>query len=227
VKRLVVLISGTGRNLQAIIEAVRDGTVRAEIAAVISNNPAAPGLEHARAAGIPAVVVDHRQFPDRESFETELRRQIDRCSPDFVVLAGFMRILGSAFVQQYSGRLLNIHPSLLPKYPGLQTHAKALADGEKWHGASVHFVTEDVDGGPVVLQGRIAVQAGDTSETLAERVMQAVELRIYPLVLSWAVAGRLELRDGQAFVDGRRLELPLQFDALKERDTAQRMRSMQ
>jgi phosphoribosylglycinamide formyltransferase-1 len=226
VKRLVVLISGTGRNLQAIIQAVRNGAIPAELVAVVSNNPAAPGLEHARAAGIPACVVDHRQFPDRAAFETELRRQIDRYAPDIIALAGFMRILNSGFVQAYSGKLLNIHPSLLPKYRGLQTHAKALADGEKWHGASVHYVTEDVDGGPVVLQGRVPVRASDTAEILAERVMQEVELRIYPLVLSWVAAGRLALSEGQARLDGRQLESPLQLEDLPGAAAA-RMRSTQ
>jgi phosphoribosylglycinamide formyltransferase-1 len=212
--RLVILISGTGRNLQAIIEAVEDSSLRAEIAAVICNNPAAPGLRLAERAGIPTQVVDHRAYPSRDTFEDALREHIDRCSPDLVVLAGFMRILGSGFVQHYRGRLLNIHPSLLPRYPGLDTHGRALANGERWHGASVHYVTEDVDGGPVILQGRTAIQPGDTPEKLAERVMREVEVKIYPRALAWAAEGRLGMQGSQAILDGRILEQPVQLEQL-------------
>lgn len=212
--RLVILISGTGRNLQAIIEAVGNTRLRAEICTVICNNPDAPGLRLAEQAGIPTFVVDHRDYPSRESFETALRDHIDRCSPDLVVLAGFMRILGSGFVQHYRGRLINIHPSLLPKYRGLNTHGRALADGERWHGASVHYVTEDVDGGPVILQGRTAIQPGDTPEKLAERVLREVEIRIYPQALAWAAEGRLSMHGNHAILDGRILEQPAQLEQL-------------
>jgi phosphoribosylglycinamide formyltransferase 1 len=208
--RLVVLISGTGRNLQAILEAQRQGKLRGKVCAVISNKKDAVGLHHAVEAGIPAITLSHGDFADRASFDLALSREIDRHTPDFVVLAGFMRILGSEFVQRYRGKLLNIHPSLLPKYPGLQTHARALADGEPWHGASVHFVTEAVDGGPVILQGRVPVHTDDTSESLAERVMREVEQVIYPEVLAWACAGRLQMKDNQAVLDGRILTLPVQ-----------------
>jgi phosphoribosylglycinamide formyltransferase-1 len=211
-KRLVVLISGTGRNLQAILEARRQGRIPGEICAVISNNPDAAGLAHARSAGIATAVIPHRDYADRAAFESALAAEIDRHSPDFVALAGFMRILGSEFVQRFHGRLLNIHPSLLPKYPGLQTHARALADGERWHGASVHFVTEAVDGGPVILQGRVAVQHNDTPDTLAERVMREVEQVIYPEVLAWCSMGRLQMRDGQVLLDGKGLMEPVQMD---------------
>jgi phosphoribosylglycinamide formyltransferase 1 len=213
--RLVVLISGTGRNLQAILAAQRAGHIRGEIAAVISNNPGAAGLAHAQAAGIPVAVVNHRDHSDRAAFDAALATVIDRFAPDFVALAGFMRILGSEFVQRYRGRLLNIHPSLLPKYPGLNTHARALAAGERWHGASVHFVTEAVDGGPVILQGRVPVKPDDSPETLAERVMRYVEQVIYPEVLAWACAGRLQMRDDAVWLDGRALAAPLQLETLQ------------
>jgi phosphoribosylglycinamide formyltransferase-1 len=214
-RRLVVLISGTGRNLQAIIEAQRAGRIAGEVVAVVSNNPAAAGLAHARAAGVPCIIVDHRDYPDRAGFEQALAGEIDRHAPDFVALAGFMRVLGSDFVQRYRGRLLNIHPSLLPKYPGLRTHARALADGERWHGASVHFVTEAVDGGPVILQGRVPVRSDDTPDTLAERVMHEVEQVIYPEVLAWACAGRLQMKDGKVVLDGRMQHEAVQWEAMK------------
>ncbi len=213
--RLVVLISGTGRNLQAILEAQRAGRIRGEICAVISNNPAATGLAHARAAGVTTAVVAHRDYADRAAFESALSREIERHGPDFVVLAGFMRILGSEFVQRYRGRLLNVHPSLLPKYPGLQTHARALADGEHWHGASVHFVTEAVDGGPVILQGRVPVHSEDTADKLAERVMRDVEQVIYPMVLAWASAGRLQMQGDAVALDGNIQSEPMQMDSLE------------
>lgn len=213
--RLVVLISGTGRNLQAILEAQRAGHIRGEICAVISNNPDAAGLAHAQAAGIVTAVIPHRDHADRTTFESALSSEIDQHEPDFVVLAGFMRILGSEFVQRYRGRLLNIHPSLLPKYPGLQTHARALAAGEHWHGASVHFVTEAVDGGPVILQGRVPVHSEDTVETLGERVMHEVEQVIYPVVLNWASTGRLQMQGSMVMLDGKLQTQTMQMDSLE------------
>ncbi len=213
--RLVVLISGTGRNLQAILEAQRLGRLQGRVCAVISNRPDAAGLQFARDAAIPAITLSHRDFPDRDSFDAALSQEIDRHAPDFVVLAGFMRILGSDFVQRYRGRLLNIHPSLLPKYPGLQTHAKALANGEAWHGASVHFVTEAVDGGPVILQGQVRIRPDDTNDSLADRVMREVEQVIYPEVIALACAGRLQMRNDQVIVDGKVLTAPLQLDELR------------
>lgn len=217
--RFVVLISGTGRNLQAILHAQRTGRLRGEIGAVICNNPAAAGLAHARAAGLAVSVVDHRDHAERARFDAALARAIDEYSPDFIALAGFMRILGSEFVQRYRGKLLNIHPSLLPKYPGLHTHERALADGETWHGASVHFVTEGVDGGPVILQGRVPVRPGDTAALLADRVMRDAEQRIYPEVLGWACAGRLHMRDNQAVLDGQMLAQPIQMESLPDNAT--------
>jgi len=199
---LVVLISGRGSNLQTILDAIRDGRLNAKLRAVISNNPDAPGLERARRAGIPAEVVDHRNFPSRETFDAELRRHIDRHAPALVVLAGFMRILSDDFIRHFEGRLLNIHPSLLPEFPGLNTHARALAAGAREHGASVHFVTPAVDAGPVVLQARVAVEPGDTPVTLAARVLRE-EHRILPEAIGWFLAGRLTLSNGQALLDGR------------------------
>jgi phosphoribosylglycinamide formyltransferase-1 len=171
-KRIVVLISGKGSNLQAILDRCRqDGAPdSAEITRVISNTPDAFGLTRARKAGITTLTIDHRQFPSREAFDAELMREIDAQRPDLVVLAGFMRILTAEFVTHYRGRLINIHPSLLPKYTGLHTHRRALEAGDKEHGATVHFVTEQLDGGPAILQARIAINAGDTEQALAARL---------------------------------------------------------
>ncbi len=199
---LVVLISGRGSNLQAILDAIRDGRLNADLCAVISNNPDAPGLEHARRFGIPAEIVDHRNYPSREAFDNELRRHIDRHAPALVVLAGFMRILSDGFIRHYEGRLINVHPSLLPAFPGLNTHARALAAGAREHGATVHFVTPAVDAGPAIVQARIPVNPGDSPETLAERVLQQ-EHRILPEAIGWFLAGRLALRDGRVLLDGQ------------------------
>ncbi len=211
-KRLpvVALISGRGTNLQAIIDQARSGELPVEIRAVISNRPDAAGLERARRAGIPAEVVDHRAFPSREAFEHALMEAIDRHRPGLVVLAGFMRVLGPAFVEHYRGRMLNIHPSLLPEFRGLHTHERALAAGVREHGASVHFVTEELDGGPVVVQAVVPVLPGDDPERLAARVLEQ-EHRIYPLAIRWFAEGRLALRDGRAWLDGRPLERPVRI----------------
>lgn len=179
-KRLVVLISGRGRNLQAIIEAIASGELQAEVALVLSNRPDAGGLDYARAAGINTCVIRHADFPTREAFDAEMIAAIEPCQPDLVVLAGFMRILSSAFVRAFAGRLINIHPSLLPLYPGLDTHARAIAAGDSEHGASVHWVTEELDGGPVILQGRTRIRAGETAEQLAARLLEEVEVKLYP-----------------------------------------------
>lgn len=195
---VVILISGRGSNLQAIIDETRHG-LPIEIRAVISNNPHAPGLEHARAAAIPGEVVDHRQFADREAFDRALMAAIDRHAPRLVVLAGFMRILGPAFIAHYAGRLINIHPSLLPAFPGLDTHARALEAGVAQHGASVHFVTDAVDAGPVIAQAVVPVLPGDTPETLAARVLEQ-EHRLYPLAIRWLVEGRARFVDGRVVI---------------------------
>lgn len=200
--RLVVLISGSGSNLQAFIDRVADGSLPATIAAVISNKADAFGLERARRAGIATAVIDHRQFASREDFDHALATCIDAHRPDLVVLAGFMRILTPAFVQHYAGRLINIHPSLLPKFTGMDTHARAIAAGETEHGCSVHFVTEELDGGPVVAQARVPVLADDTPDTLRARVQQA-EHRLYPEVAGWLATGRLVLAADGPRLDGQ------------------------
>lgn len=194
---VVVLISGRGSNLQAII----DAQLPIEIRAVMSNEPDAPGLERAREVGIATEVVNHRGFPSREAFDTALQERIDHYAPGLLVLAGFMRILTPAFVSRYHGRLINIHPSLLPLYPGLHTHQRVLDAGEVEHGASVHFVTEEVDGGPVITQARVPVLAGDTAERLAARVL-IQEHRIFPQAIRWFAEGRLGMRDNVVLLDG-------------------------
>lgn len=199
--RLVILISGSGSNLQAFIDRVADGSLAASIACVVSNRPDAFGLQRARAAGIATEVVDHKQFASREDFDAELYRRVAAHRPDLVVLAGFMRILTPVFLRPLIGRLVNIHPSLLPKYPGLNTHRRAIEAGDAEAGATVHFVTQELDGGPPIVQAAVPIEAGDTPETLAQRILQA-EHRIYPLAARWFAEGRLQLRDNRAFLDG-------------------------
>lgn len=206
--RVVVLISGGGSNLQSLLDAQTAGAPFA-VVAVISNQATAFGLERARQHGIVALVLSHRAYPDRASYDADLQRLIDSHAPDLVVLAGFMRILTPALVAHYRGRMLNIHPSLLPKFQGLHTHERALAAGEREHGASVHFVTAELDGGPVIVQARVPVLAGDTAETLAARVL-AQEHRLYPLAVRWFAEGRLRLDDaGRPRCDDRVLQMPL------------------
>lgn len=205
---VVVLISGSGSNLQALIDSQQGGEPIA-IQSVISNIPGVRGLERAEAAGISTAVLNHRQFPDRAAFDSALMALIDSFHPGLVVLAGFMRILTPAFVRHYLGRLLNIHPSLLPKYPGLHTHERALAAGDREHGATVHFVTEELDGGPPILQARVPVLPDDSPETLAARVLQQ-EHKIYPEVICWFSSGRLQLdSEGRCRLDGRVIGSPL------------------
>ena len=198
---VVILISGRGSNLQAIIDQTRTGHLPIDIRAVISNNPDAAGLRLAQAAGVDTMVVDHRSYPDRATFDQALMQAIDRCQPQLVVLAGFMRILGTEFIRHYAGRLLNIHPSLLPAFKGLNTHARALEAGAREHGASVHFVTNDLDGGPIVIQAQVTIRPGDTPATLAARVLE-IEHRILPLAIQWFAEGRLSIRNGQVLLDG-------------------------
>jgi phosphoribosylglycinamide formyltransferase-1 len=199
---VVVLISGRGSNLQAIIVAIARDALPVEIRAVISNRPDASGLKFAQDAGIPVAIVDHRAFPERAAFDDALAKAIDAHAPKLVVLAGFMRVLGADFVRRYAGRMINIHPSLLPEFPGLDTHARALAAGRARHGATVHFVTPDVDGGPAIVQAAVPVLPDDTPETLAARVLNE-EHRILPLALRWFAENRLSIRDGRVLVDGR------------------------
>lgn len=188
----VILISGRGSNLHAILSAVAGQALPIDIRAVISNRPDAPGLTLARDAGIPTEILDHTTFPDRQSFDDALQALIDRHTPELVVLAGFMRILSPSFVSHYHGRMLNIHPSLLPAFTGLDTHRRALEAGVDEHGASVHFVTHALDGGPVVLEARVPVLPVDTAASLGARVLEA-EHRIYPQAIRWFSEGRLHL----------------------------------
>ena len=190
--RVVVLLSGRGSNFQAIVEA----SLPVEIVAVISNRPQAAGLAYARERGLPAVALDHTAHPDRESFDALLADEIDRHQPDLVVLAGYMRILSPAFIARYEGRLLNIHPSLLPMFPGLKTHERALAEGVKIHGCTVHFVTAQLDHGPIVIQAAVPVRSDDTADTLAARVL-VQEHRIYPQAIRWFSEGRLVNQHGR------------------------------
>jgi len=208
---VVVLISGTGSNLRAIAAQADAGTLPVDIRAVVSDRAEAPGLAWAEAAGLETAVVPARGFPDRAAFDAALAAEIDRHAPTLVVLAGFMRVLGADVVQRYEGRMLNIHPSLLPRHRGLHTHRRALEAGDRVHGASVHFVTPELDGGPVVLQARVPVLDGDDEATLAARVL-AEEHRIYPECIGWYAAGRLQLRRGVVFLDGRALEAPVVRD---------------
>ena len=216
--RVVVLISGTGRNLQALIDTCAQPDVAAELVGVISNRPGVAGLQRAEQAGIAASCVDHTRFESREAFDIALADAIEAHQPHVVLLAGFMRILTPGFISRFAGRLLNILPSLLPKYRGLNTYARALEAGDTEAGASVHYVTVELDGGPVVLQGRCPIKAGDTPEVLAQRVMQDVELRIYPQVLRWLAQGRLAPAAGDAaggfLFDGVERHAPLQVETL-------------
>ena len=201
-KRLAILISGRGSNMAAILAAVRAGEIAAKVVGVISNRPAAPGLAIAGEHGAPTTVVDHAAFAERAAFEAELGAAIDGLAPDLVVLAGFMRVLGAGFVARYSGRLMNIHPSLLPAYPGLHTHRRALADGVKVHGCTVHFVTRDVDHGPIVAQAAIAVREDDDEASLAARVL-AAEHRILVAAVRWFCEDRLIIDGGRVRVKDR------------------------
>jgi phosphoribosylglycinamide formyltransferase 1 len=199
-KSIVILISGRGSNMEALL----DAGLPARIAAVISNTPAARGLVTARDRGVATAVVDHRSFPDRERFDAALAAEIDRHCPDLVVLAGFMRILTAPFIERYHGRLMNIHPSLLPAFPGLNTHRRALAAGVRAHGCTVHFVTPQVDSGPIIAQAAVPVLPGDTEEQLAARVLTE-EHRIYPQAVRWFCEGRLRVdEDGVVTIDGAR-----------------------
>ena len=205
---VVVLISGRGSNLDAILDAIEAGILPVEVRAVISNRPDAPGLQRPARQGIRTIVIDHACHQDRAAFDRALQLTIDTLEPELLVLAGFMRILTPGFVEHYRGRMLNIHPSLLPDFPGLHTHRRAIEAGRKQHGASIHFVTEETDGGPVVLQARVPVYADDTEETLAARVLEQ-EHRIFPLAIKWFAEQRLTLDDRDRILfDGQPLLHP-------------------
>jgi phosphoribosylglycinamide formyltransferase-1 len=211
--KIVVLISGSGTNLQAIIDACKLDKYPGEITGVISNKADAYGLTRAANANIPHAALSHKEYSSREIYDQALIKQIDAFQADIVVLAGFMRILSAEFVQHYQGKLINIHPSLLPKYQGLNTHQRAIDAGDKEHGVSVHFVTEELDGGPVILQAKVPVFEGDTSDDLANRVHEQ-EHRIYPLVVNWCCKKRVIMQNDKAFFEGN--ELPITGYASEE-----------
>ncbi len=201
---IVVLLSGNGSNLQAIIDACDDGQIKGEVSAVISNRPDAFGLTRASRANIPCHTVEHKDYPRRESFDRALIKHIDSHQPDIVILAGFMRIFSPLFVQHYANRLLNIHPSLLPKHKGLDTHQRVLDAGDKEHGCSVHFVTETLDDGPIIAQSSVPVDATDTVDDLKKKVQQQ-EHRLYPIVLEWIASNRLQHDEHGHLLDQQRL----------------------
>lgn len=201
---IVVLISGRGSNLQSIIDEQKKGQLDITIDAVISNVPDVPGLQRAKKAGIDIHVINHKDFANRKAFDQSLQDCIDRYHPQLVVLAGFMRVLSPAFVAHYQGKLINIHPALLPKFPGLNTHLRAIEAGEEKHGVSVHFVTSEVDGGPVIAQAKVAIKAGDTADTLAARVLEQ-EHQLYPEVLRWFCENRITLKNNEVYFDDSRL----------------------
>ncbi|RRQ21216.1 phosphoribosylglycinamide formyltransferase [Thiohalobacter thiocyanaticus] len=208
---IVILISGRGSNLQAIIDQAVSGGLPVEIRAVISNVPGVHGLERARQAGIETQVLDHRGFPDRATYDRALMELIDGYAPGLVVLAGFMRILTPDFVRHYARRLLNIHPSLLPRHRGLNTHARALEEGDAEHGASVHLVTEELDGGPVLIQAQVPIRPDDDPDTLAARVLEQ-EHRLYPEAIRWFAEGRIDFDGEQVRLDGRPLTEPVRLE---------------
>ncbi|MDP3294832.1 MAG: phosphoribosylglycinamide formyltransferase [Nevskia sp.] len=213
--RLVVLISGRGRNLAALIAAVNDGRIAADIVAVISNRADAAGLALAREAGVPVQVLPHVDYPDRAAFDAALAAALRALDADIIALAGFMRILTENFVREFEGRMLNIHPSLLPRHKGLNTHAAVLRDGDAEHGATVHFVTPQLDGGPLVIQGRFTVSAQDGAQQLAERVLEQIECRIYPQAVAWMARGELRCEQGVPRFRDRPLSAVLSLDDLE------------
>lgn len=200
-KRVVVLLSGRGSNFQSLLNASLEGSLGGEISLVVSNRPGAGGLAIAHDAGIETSLIDHQRYPTREAFDQDLAGVVDSAQPDLVVLAGFMRILTVDFVERFSRRLMNIHPSLLPLYPGLHTHQRALDNGDSHAGATVHYVTGELDGGPPVLQTRVPICAGDDADLLAARVLK-VEHRIYPVAVNWHLTGRLTWHEGNLLKDG-------------------------
>jgi phosphoribosylglycinamide formyltransferase-1 len=210
---IVVLISGRGSNMQRLIECGSDPHCPFVVTKVFADQEEAGGLALARSLRTAAQALPPGAFPDRSAYDAALADAIDSCAPALVALAGFMRILSAPFVRRFEGRIMNIHPSLLPKFPGLDTHARALAAHEREHGATVHFVTPELDRGPQILQGRVAIEAGDDAARLAARVL-AVEHLIYPLAVRWFCEGRLQQRDGRAWLDGAPLERPVQLQNL-------------
>lgn len=209
--KTAILISGSGSNLQSFIDRTASGDIDLDLTVVFSNNPDAHGLTRARAAGIATTCVEQGNYPDRESFDRAVATNLQRHEPDLLILAGFMRILSPWFVKHYEGRILNIHPALLPAYPGLNTHQRVLDAGELWHGSTVHFVTDELDGGPPIMQGRLKVDALESADELCARV-QTIEHDIYPRVANWFGQGRLRFKAGDAWLDGKKLEQPVVSD---------------
>ena len=199
--RLAILVSGRGSNMQVFIDACERGDLDASIIIVLSNNPDAPGLSRAADAGIPTACIDHRDYDSREAFDAAMVTELKRHDPDLVILAGFMRILTPVFIEPFAGKLLNIHPSLLPKYPGLHTHQRALDAGDTEAGVTVHFVTAELDGGPPIIQARVPVEEGETADSLAAKVI-VQEHVIYPIAARWLLQGRLRLNERGAILDG-------------------------
>jgi phosphoribosylglycinamide formyltransferase 1 len=209
---IAILISGRGSNMQVIAERAASGALAVDVCAVISDKPAAAGLEIARSLNIPTHALASAGFADRAAYDSALLELLARYQPKLIVLAGFMRILTPIFIGAYAGRILNVHPSLLPKYRGLHTHRRALEAGDAVHGVSVHFVTEELDGGPVIMQSQVEVRPGDTEESLSARVQQQ-EHRIYSQAIDWFARGRLTLRDNRVWLDGKRLDAPVRETA--------------
>ncbi len=210
--RILVLASGSGTNLQALIDASRERDFPGQIVAVGCNRPGAFALERAAQANVESFVVDHTRYDSREEFDAALMAEIRRWNPDVIVLAGFMRILTTDFVRTFRGIMLNIHPSLLPKYTGLNTHARALEAGDTLHGVSIHFVTEELDGGPVIAQAEVEVAPDDTPESLAEKVREKEHI-LYPIVVRWFCEGRIQLHDDQVLFDGEPMPAPMRLPA--------------
>lgn len=202
--RVTVLISGDGSNLQSLIDAMQAGSLAIDLVRVISNRSEANGLHRADQAGIPTHCIEHKNYASREAFDADLMQIIDADQPDLLVLAGFMRILTPSFVEHYAGKIMNIHPSLLPKYPGLNTHQRALEAGDAKAGSTVHFVTSELDGGPPIIQGQVDIRDSDTAATLAQRV-KAVEHIIYPIAVRWFTTGSLRQVNGQAILNNKAL----------------------
>ena len=198
--KIVILISGSGSNLQAIIDQVAQGNLKCEIACVISNKADAFGLERAKKAGIQTLVINHKEFDSRESFDAHLQSQIDQYNPKLVILAGFMRILTASFTEHYEGKMLNIHPSLLPKFQGLHTHKRAIEAGEAFGGVTVHFVTAQLDDGPNIIQAKVAIDANENEESLAKKVLIKEHI-IYPMAIEWFLDNRLKMNQNQTILD--------------------------
>ncbi len=209
--KLAILVSGTGTNLQSFIDRAADGRLDVDIAIVFANSPDAYGLQRAQAASIETVCIPHGDFEDREQFDRSIANALDPFEPDLIILAGFMRILSPWFVRHYEGKVLNIHPALLPRYPGLDTHARALKAGDSHHGSTVHFVTDELDAGPRILAGRIAIDPSESADELRARV-QAVEHQIYPQAAQLFAQGRVTHKNGDVYLDGELLTEPLIVD---------------